>query len=369
MRFGYSRDVAVKLSPSYRQAATGATTDTGEDTHSRKIRAQPLSGGAYFERCRDLNRRMMPRFPVAGQCPVNAQAPVQTHAPHTVLVLGGGAMRGMAHIGVIRALIEARIEIDAIVGTSIGALIGARWASGASLQDLETDAAGVTEQSVLKRNLKTYVLGGVAQAALYDGEHYRDLIQRIIAPATFASLVRPLRVNALSLRNGDERWFGSGADCTLGLVDAVYASGALPLVFPPIILPDGDIVVDGGLKTMVGLFEAIRWGARRVIAIDVSDVISTDDVAWQRQGLIGIHGRVVQILAEPQRATIQAARGRVPTLHIRPPVNQWPSFTFTATKELIEAGYEAVKSALDSPESARFHAAAPVGPAIVRRRA
>lgn len=332
----------------------------------RKRYASPHIMGTYPRRCRHLIRRMMPRFPVAGACPVNAQAPAQTHAPHTVLVLGGGAMRGMAHIGVIRALTEARIAIDAIVGTSIGALIGARWAAGASIEELEDDALNVTEPAVLKRNLKAYVLGGVAQAALYDGEHYRDLIQRLIAPATFATLIRPLRVNALSLRNGDERWFGSGADCTLGLVDAVYASGALPLVFPPLVLADGDIVVDGGLKTMVGLLEAIRWGARRIIAIDVSEVIDADDVAWERQGLVGIHGRVVQILAEPQRATIQAARGRVPTLHIRPPVNQWPSFTFTATRELIDAGYEAVRDALASPESAKFHAAAPIGPAIAR---
>jgi NTE family protein len=282
-------------------------------------------------------------------------------------VLGGGAMRGMAHIGVIRAIVEARIEIDAIVGTSIGALVGARWASGASVHELEQDALDVTEPAVLKRNLKAFVLGGVAQAALYDGEHYRDLIQRLIAPATFATLVRPLRVNALSLRSGDERWFGAGADCTLGLVDAIYASGALPLVFPPMVLADGDIVVDGGLKTMVGLVEAIRWGARRIIAIDVSEMIGVDDVTWERQGLVGIHGRVVQILAEPQRARIQAQSARVPTLHIRPQVNQWPSFTFSATRELMDAGYEAVKDALASPDAADFHAAAPIGPAIARR--
>lgn len=309
----------------------------------------------------------MPRFPIAGSFPPNASPEPPRHAPHTILVLGGGAMRGMAHIGVIRALAEARIEIDAIVGTSIGALIGARWASGASIAELEADALGVTEQAVLKRNIKAYMPGGVAQPAVYDGEHYRDLIQRIVAPATFASLVRPIRVNAMSLRNGEERWFGNGADLSLSLTDAVYASGALPLIFPPLALPGGDLLVDGGLKTMVGLLEAIRWGARRIIAIDVSEIISPDDVAWERQGMVGIHGRVVQILAEPQRAATQAEREHVPTLHIRPPVNNWPSFTFSATPELIEAGYEAVKAALAGAAAARFHAAAPVGPAIVRR--
>jgi NTE family protein len=278
-------------------------------------------------------------------------------------------MRGMAHIGVIRALVEARIEVDAIVGTSIGALVGARWAMGASVEELEADALAVTESAVLKRNIRAFMVAGLAQTAVYDGEHYRALIQRLIGPATFASLIRPLRINALSLRNGDERWFGCGADPSLALADAIYASGALPLIFPPLKLLDGDMVVDGGLKTMVGLLEAIRWGARRVIAIDVSEIIDPDDTSWERQGLVGIHGRVVQILAEPQREAIQAARTRVPTLHIRPIVDHFPSFTFTATRELIDAGYEAVKDALDSPESAKFHSAAPIGPAIVRRQA
>lgn len=310
---------------------------------------------------------MMPRFPTAETCPANAQARILAHRPHTVLVLGGGAMRGLAHIGVIRALVEAKTQIDAIVGTSIGALVGARWAMGASIGELEADALSVTEPAVLKRNIKSYMIGGVAQPALYDGEHYRDLIQRLVAPATFASLVRPLRVNAMSLRNGDERWFGYGSDPMLGLVDAIYASGALPLIFPPLAAPDGDLLVDGGLKTMVGLLEAIRWGARRILAIDVSEVIDAEDVAWERQGLLGIHGRVVQLLAEPQRAATQAARERVPTLHIRPTVDTWPSFTFTATRELIDAGYESVTEALASPQAAAFHAAAPIGPAIVRR--
>ena len=275
-------------------------------------------------------------------------------------------MHGMAHIGVIRALVESRIDVDAIVGTSIGALVGARWAMGATVAELEADAMGVTQAAVLKRNIKAYMIGGVAQMSLYDGEHYRDLIQRIVAPAKFSSLRKPLRVNALSLRNGAERWFGHGAEQCLSLVDAIYASGALPMVFPPLSLPGGDLIVDGGLKTMVGLVEAIRWGARRVIAIDVSEKIETADISWERQGLVGLHNRVVQILAEPQRNAIQGERDRVPTLHIRPPVDQWPSFTFTATRELMTVGHQSVLDALTSPGAAAFHSAARRGPSTGR---
>ncbi len=249
----------------------------------------------------------MPRYPLAAACPANAQPRALAHSPRTILVLGGGAMHGMVHIGVIRALTEARIEIDAIVGTSIGALIGARWAMGASVRELEDDALSVTEPAVLKRNLKAFMIGGISQPAIYDGEHYRDLIQRLVAPATFASLLRPLRVNAMSLRNGDERWFGYGADPTLCLVDAIYASGALPLIFPPLLMPDGDLLVDGGLKTMVGLLEAIRWGARRIVAVDVSEII---DVGRRCVGASGNDRDKRSRDADPRRAAARCDAGR-----------------------------------------------------------
>ncbi|HEV2644209.1 MAG TPA: patatin-like phospholipase family protein, partial [Candidatus Elarobacter sp.] len=207
------------------------------------------------------------------------------------------------------------------------------------------------------RNMRALLPGGIAQPSVYDGEHYRALIRKLVEPATFASLVLPLRVNALSLSDGRERWFGWGEDTSLGLVDAIYASGALPLVFPPLQAPDGSILVDGGLRTMVGLAEAIRWGAQRVIAVDVSDLLAADDDEWRHMGMPGLHTRIVQVLAEPQREAILALRATVPTVYIRPSVPDVSSFTFTATAELIAAGEQAAREALASPAAAAFHEA------------
>ena len=275
----------------------------------------------------------------------------------------------MAHIGVIRTLVRAGVRVDAVVGTSIGALIGARLAAGATIDALEEDALSVVERDVLRRNMRALLPGGLAQPSVYDGEHYRVLIRRLIEPATFASLVLPLRVNALSLRDGSERWFGWGADATLGLVDAVYASGALPMVFPPLGSPDGDILVDGGLRTMVGLAEALRWGASRVIAVDVSDLLITDNEEWRHMGMPGLHARIVQVMAEPQRDATLAMRSTVPTIYIRPPIENVSSFTFTATRELIAAGELAAREALGSRDAAAFHAADPRPSPRVRRAA
>lgn len=287
-------------------------------------------------------------------------------APHTVLVLGGGGMKGMSHVGVIRALDQAGIRVNAVVGTSVGALIGARYAMGFPIDDLEAEALAVTEGAVLRRNVRAFLLGGVAQVGLYDGEHYRALARRLLEGASFASLAIPLRVNALSLRDGREHWFGWGAERTLTLVDAVYASGALPLVFPPLATPDGDLLVDGGLRTMVGVAEAVRWGAARVVAADVSDLLVTAANDWERMGLVGVHTRVVQVLAEPQRDAIVAACA-VPTLHVRPDIGDISSFTFTATPELIDAGQAATRAALESPEGADFVAAEPRPAPRIRR--
>lgn len=305
-------------------------------------------------------------YPVALPAPPEEQPP-GCAAPHTVLVLGGGGMRGMAHVGVIRVLDRAGIRIDAIVGTSIGALIGARLAMGSAPDDLEVEALAVTERAVLRRNMRALLPGGITQCGVYDGEHYRALIRRVLDGATFPSLAIPLRVNALSLIDGRERWFGWGAERVLGLVDAVYASGALPLIFPPLAAPEGDILVDGGLRTMVGVAEAVRWGARRIVAVDVSELLDADTTRWQGLGLAGIHSRVVQVLGEPQRAAILSARS-VPTVHIRPEANGASAFTFTETEALIDAGETAARRALASPEAAGFHALAP-RPAPRARRA
>lgn len=299
--------------------------------------------------------------PLAGELPPSEMAP-----PHTVLVLGGGGMKGMSHVGVIRALDDAGIRVDAVIGTSVGALIGARHAMGSSADDLEAEALAVTESSVLRRNVRAFLLGGVAQVGLYEGEHYRNLARRILEGASFASLAVPLRVNALSLNDGVEHWFGWGAEQTLTLVDAVYASGALPLVFPPLQTSDGDLLADGGLRTMVGVAEAVRWGATRVVAADVSDLLVTGDEGWRQMGLVGMHTRVVQVLAEPQRDAIVAA-ATVPTLHVRPAIGDISSFTFTATPELIDAGEAATRTALASPEGAAFVAAEPRPAPRIRR--
>jgi NTE family protein len=303
----------------------------------------------------------MAETPLAAELP-----PADMPAPHTVLVLGGGGMKGMAHVGVIRALDAAGIRVDAVVGTSVGALIGARFAMGSPVDELEIEALSVTESAVLRRNMRALLLGGIAQVGLYDGEHYRALGRRLLEGVSFATLEIPLRMNALSLRDGRERWFGWGAEGSLTLVDAIYASGALPLIFPPMATPDGDLLVDGGLRTMVGVAEAVRWGASRIIAADVSDLLERDDHAWEGIGLAGIHMRVVQVLAEPQREAILSAR-TVPTLHVRPDIHDISSFTFTATAELIDAGEAATRAALASAEGAEFAAAGPRPSPRIRR--
>jgi NTE family protein len=281
-------------------------------------------------------------------------------APHTVLVLGGGALRGLAHVGVFRALEEANIRVDAIVGTSIGALVGALIARGLPARTIEQHARAVRRADVLRMNRRTAWLGGVAQPCLFHGDHYRAFIRRTLGRVErFRDLSIPLRVNALSLVTGTEYWLGSGADERVSIVDAIYASSAMPIYFPPL-LRGADMLVDAGMLTCVGLGEAIRWGATRIIACDVSGTFPAPEPGWLDQGLVGIHERTVQVMANRQRQDLPRLCEVRPTLLVQPAVAFQP-FDFDVTPELLDAGYTATTQALGGAAASAFHAAAPVG--------
>lgn len=187
--------------------------------------------------------------------------------PRTILVLGGGGLKGLAHIGVWRALAERGIRPDAVIGTSIGALIGALASAGMDADEMAERALALREEDILNINRRIAWIRGIRQTALYQGDHFRDYIRTVLPVERFEQLTRPLRLNAVSLNSGDEVWFGSGARTDIPLADAVYASCALPVYYPPLPVGD-DYLVDGGLMRGMGVPEARRWGAERIIAVE-----------------------------------------------------------------------------------------------------
>ena len=103
---------------------------------------------------------------------------------------------------------------------------------------------------------------------MFDGPTYRRWIAKTLPLKRFGDAQIPVRLNAVSLVGCGEVWFGSGLDEEVDPADAVYASCAIPIYYPPLRL-DGDVLVDGGVLNTLPVQQAFDWGADRVIAVDV----------------------------------------------------------------------------------------------------
>ena len=182
------------------------------------------------------------------------------------LVLGGGAARGWAHIGAIRALEEAGIKPDVVCGTSIGALVGAVYANG-DLDWLEDWVGKLTWQTVV-RLLDLRFSGG-----LLGGRKVIELFAHQFNGRSIDDLRLPFTAVATELDTGREVWLREG-----GVVDAVRASIAIPGIFTPI-WHDGVWLVDGGLSNPVPVSAARAMRADTVIAIDLNhDILNGRDL-------------------------------------------------------------------------------------------
>lgn len=181
--------------------------------------------------------------------------------PRIGLVLGSGSARGWAHVGVIRALEEAGIRPDLVCGTSIGALVGAAYASG-ELDRFEEWLVGLGVADVVSL-MDVSLTGG-----LLKGDRLMDFIQRNFVDHSLDQLDMPFAAVATALHTGAEVWLRQGST-----IEAVRASIALPGVFTPVVI-DGAMLVDGGLVNPVPVSLARAMGAEIVIAVDLnSDII------------------------------------------------------------------------------------------------
>src|SRR5579864_6625227 len=182
------------------------------------------------------------------------------------LVLGGGAARGWAHIGAIRALLDAGIKPDVVCGTSIGALVGAVYANG-DLDWLEEWVSRLTWQTVV-RLLDLRFSGG-----LLGGRKVIQVFADRFNGCEIRDLKIPFAAVATELDSGREIWLQDGR-----VVDAVRASIAIPGIFTPM-WHEGAWLVDGGLANPVPVSVARGMRADCVIAIDLNnDILNGRDL-------------------------------------------------------------------------------------------
>jgi NTE family protein len=180
-----------------------------------------------------------------------------TRKPRIGLALGAGSARGWAHIGVIRALEERGIKVDLICGTSIGALVGAVYASG-QLQQLEDWVTSLVWSKVVRLMDLTW------KGGLIRGQRLFNLLRTTFRDVDIAELATPFGAVATELSSGREIWLRQGK-----LLDVVRASCAMPGLFTPVVHGD-TVLVDGGLVNPVPVSMCRALGAELVIAVDLS---------------------------------------------------------------------------------------------------
>jgi NTE family protein len=218
----------------------------------------------------------------------------------TVVVFGGGGVRGMAHAGAWRALREAGVEPAGIVGTSIGSIVAACIGAGDTYEVLRRKALELRKHDIAVLNRWVVLLNGIRQPGVFRGETLHEYIARVVPAVGMRELALPVAINAVDLGTGEQVWFGAGGRSDVALQDAVAASCTLPLFYPPYLL-DGHYYVDGGILDPLPLEHAVLLGAERIVAVDVSGGMVRDAGAIVSEGLVSIHHRVTEIMGYPRR--------------------------------------------------------------------
>jgi NTE family protein len=188
------------------------------------------------------------------------------------LALGGGAARGFAHIGIIRALIAHGIIPNVIVGTSIGAVVGGAHAAG-QLDTLEEWA-----RSLQPRNIFGYLDIRLNGSGLIGGTKLAAQLETAIGPTLIEDLPIKFATVATEVRTGHEIWLTHGR-----MVDAIRASYALPGIFSPVLVGDRWLV-DGALVNPVPVSAARALGAEIVIAANLSSDVFTHSTTIYSHG-------------------------------------------------------------------------------------
>jgi len=174
------------------------------------------------------------------------------------LVLGGGGVKGLAHVGVLEELANAGIKPDMIIGCSAGAIIGALYADNPDINHLKAILLGMIRDDLLDISLANLPFG------LSSGSALQQFLNTQLHAKTFEELKIPFVVVATNLEFGDLVTFGTGP-----LEPAIRASAAFPGVFLPIQIED-QYFVDGGVVNAVPVEVAKKLGAEFVIAVDLS---------------------------------------------------------------------------------------------------
>lgn len=240
------------------------------------------------------------------------------------VVLGAGASKGFAHVGVLKVLESQRIPIHLIVGTSVGSFVGSLYASGIDAFQLQTIAMEIKKEDVVDWIMP--------DNGFIRGEKLEHYVNKTVRQIPLEQMKIPFRAVATNLKTGEEIVFASG-----NTGKAVRASCSIPGVFQPLRIGD-KTYVDGGVVSPVAVDAAYKAGADIVIAVDISAGVESG----VPQGILDTILQAIDIMYA-KIATVQLKNADVV---IRPQVSGVGSSDFEKRHEAILEGEKAATQAL-----------------------
>jgi NTE family protein len=234
------------------------------------------------------------------------------------LALGSGSMKGLAHIGVIKVLVQEKIPVHLVAGTSIGALIGALFCCGINWDILEKFVYQLRKNHLIDIT--------VPKKGLIEGRKIHDMLKLMTQSKDFSDLSIPLAVTATDLAKGELVVIKEGI-----VADAVRASISIPGIFKPVIW-QSKILVDGAVLERVPVAVVKEMGADIVIAVDVKG--KKNNIPVQANNIFDIIIHAIDLLDDKAFCDCCAGAEAV----IMPDLPNAGLFNLELAEEVIKAG-------------------------------
>jgi len=247
------------------------------------------------------------------------------------LALGSGGSWGLAHIGALKVLEENNIPIDYIVGSSMGAIIGACYSLNPNIEEIEKTAVSLTKWKLMK-----LVDMNVPRISLISGNKIKNFIKELVEDKSFSDTKIPFKIVATDLESGEEFVIEKGK-----LVDAIMASISIPGIFPPVRIGE-NLLVDGGVINPTPTNVVKKMGSKSVIGVDLT---MKSKMEFQNSNIYQTLMRSYEIL-RTQSTKFNINKNDNGLLIIKPNITKLRSFKIYEIKKFIEEGERTTRKAL-----------------------
>jgi NTE family protein len=263
------------------------------------------------------------------------------------LVLGGGGLKGLAHIGVLKVLARYGIVPDEYVGTSVGSIVAALAAGGLMPEEIERIALQIRKPDILDYDWKGLLLRRGRVRSLYCGRALRAWLQRTLPVTKFDQMMKPAYFATVDINGGQFVVWGRAGFCEPQVDACVAASCAIPGIYPPVEIA-GRYYMDGSLMDTLPIRVATAGKGDLIIAVYLEELDRGAPRSVQRLGIGAILEQAQAIVSQTiLRLNLNRFDG-APIVLIQPRVRSHGMFQFDRTESVIRAGEDAALKAIAS---------------------